>query len=418
MSDRLARLGGIFGFAVRRTLSRLGGGERTQILLSVGGVAVAVALMLLVTSVGVGLSASETVRASNADYAIIPSGGSSATLDVGRAGLGGAHSVVDDLAGREGIASATAVRIDSLQVAPNATPPPDNDSVTLLVVGVAPAREGGVVAGIPTGALEPGDPHYANGTYEGPFTGETVLSPAAADRLNATRGTTLRPGGTSRPGGADRTLRVTAIRQPRAPGVGQFPVALVHLSELQTLLNDTTGDPFDQLLVETEPGATDVEATLAGVYPTGTTVVSRDDLFAGAGGRSRLPAAIALAAFVVSLVVGTLFVITTMGFELAADRERRAVMRAIGLSGASRTAIVVVQTFVVAVAGGVAGIGLWLAGIAVTNTLAGSVSGVPIAAFRPVLAAYGLGVAVLIGLLTVPYLLLAARRGSTSEVTL
>ena len=78
MSDRLARARGVLGFAVRRTLSRLRGAERTQILLSVAGVAIAVALLLLVTSVGVGLSASETVRASNADYAIMPSGGSSA----------------------------------------------------------------------------------------------------------------------------------------------------------------------------------------------------------------------------------------------------------------------------------------------------------------------------------------------------
>jgi putative ABC transport system permease protein len=110
--------------------------------------------------------------------------------------------------------------------------------------------------------------------------------------------------------------------------------------------------------------------------------------------------------------------ITTMGFELAADRKNRAVMRAIGLSGGTRTVIVVVQTFVVAVAGGVAGIGLWLAGVAIANALSGAVAAVPVAAVRPVLAAYGLGVALLIGLLTVPYLLVAARRGSIAEATL
>jgi putative ABC transport system permease protein len=208
---------------------------------------------------------------------------------------------------------------------------------------------------------------------------------------------------------------VTAISAPRRAGIGQFPVALVHLSELQTVLNATDGDAGDQIFVEaSDPGVRD---GLESVYPD-TVVVSRSDLFAGADGRSRLPVAIALAAFIVALVVGTLFMITTMGFELAADRENRAVMRAIGVSGTSRTAIVVVQTFVVAVAGGVAGIGLWLGGVGVANALSGWISGVPVAAFRPILAVYGFAVSLLIGLLTVPYLLVAARRSSIAEATL
>ena len=44
MSVRFTRLRGVLGFAVRRTLARLRSNERTQILLSVAGVAVARAL--------------------------------------------------------------------------------------------------------------------------------------------------------------------------------------------------------------------------------------------------------------------------------------------------------------------------------------------------------------------------------------
>ena len=409
MSDRLVRARGVLGFAVRRTLSRLRGAERTQILLSVAGVAIAVALLLLVTSVGVGLSASETVRASNADYAIVPSGGSSAVTDVGRAKLGQVHDVTRDLPGREGVVHATAIRSAFVEVRPASSP---EDGTSLLVVGVTATRENGVIAGLPTEGLSRADVHYANGSYEGPFTGEMVLSESAADRLNATEGTVLRP---ETRAGRDRAFRVAAVSEPRRAGVGQFPVALVHLSELQTVVNATEGDAGDQIFVEASGSG--VRERLEVVYPR-TIVVSRGDLFAGSDGRSRLPAAIALAAFVVALVVGTLFMITTMGFELAADRKNRAVMRAIGLSGGTRTAIVVFQTFVVAVAGGVAGIGLWLAGVAIANALSGAVAAVPVAAVRPVLAAYGLGVALLIGLLTVPYLLVAARRGSIAEATL
>ena len=413
MSDRLDRARGILGFGVRRTLARLRGAERSQILLSVAGVAIAVALLLLVTSVGVGLSASETVRASNADYAILPSGGSSAVTDVGRAKLGRAHDVAGRLSAREDVAHTTAIRTAFVPVrTAGAGDSADGEPMRLLVIGVTATREDGVIAGIPTEGLSRRDVHYANGSYGGPFTGEMVLSSSAADRLDASEGTVLRP--RTRAVG-DRTFRVATVSEPRRAGIGQFPVALVHLSELQTALNATDGDAADQMFVEAnDPGVRDHLET---VYPE-TIVVSRGDLFAGSDGRSQLPAAIALAAFVVALVVGTLFMITTMGFELAADRENRAVMRAIGLSGASRTAIVVVQTFVVAVAGGVAGIGLWLVGIGIGNAVSGAVSGVPVAAFRPVLAAYGVGVALLIGLLTVPYLLVAAWRGSVAEVSL
>ena len=412
MSGRLSRVRGILGFAVRRTLARLRGADRTQILLSIAGVAIAVALLLLVTSVGVGLSASELVRASNADYAIVPSGGSSAVTDVERAKLGRSHGIAANLSARDDVVHATAMRntILPVQVAGGNVSSGENET-RLLVVGVTSTREDGVTAGLPTDGLSRNDTHYADGAYDGPFTGEAVLSASAADRLNATRGTELRP---TRSGG-NRTFRVTSIEEPQQGGFGQFRVALVHLSELQTVINATDGDAADQIFVEANDPA--VQEHLETVYPE-TTVVSRNDLFAGGDGRSRLPVAIAIAAFIVALVVGTLFMITTMGFELAADRKNRAVMRTIGLSEGTRTAIVVVQTFVVSAVGGVTGIGFWLVGIRIVNALSGSVGGVPVAVFRPVLAVYGIAVALLIGVLTVPYLLVAARRGSVSEVTL
>jgi putative ABC transport system permease protein len=411
MSGRFSRVRGILGFAIQRTLARLRGADRTQILLSIAGVAIAVALLLLVTSVGVGLSASETVRASNADYAIVPSGGSSAVTDVGRAKLGRSHEIAANLSARDDVVHATAMRSTIIPVRASGGVSSGENATRLLVVGVTSTREDGVMAGLPTAGLSREDTHYAGGEYDGTFTGEAVLSASAADRLNATEGTEFRP----TQSGGNRTFRVASVDEPRQGGFGQFPVALVHLSELQTVINATDGDAADQIFVEANDPA--VQDHLGTVYPE-TIVVSRNDLFAGGDGRSRLPVAIAVAAFIVALVVGTLFMITTMGFELAADRENRAVMRAVGLSSTSRSAIVVVQTFVVAAVGGVTGVGLWLIGIRVGNALSGTVSGVPVAVFRPVLAAYGLAVALLIGLLTVPYLLVAARRGSVSEVSL
>lgn len=407
-----ARTAGLIVFAIRRTLGRLRGAERTQIGLSVAGVAIAITLMLLVTSVAVGLSASETVRANDADFAIIPAGGSSAVTDVGRARLGQVHQVAASLTARDDIEHATAIRTEFVQVRTSNGSESASEEVSLLVVGVSPTRENGIIAGLPTEDLDPMDPHYANGTYSGRFTGEMVLSEAAADRLAAREGTVVRPQTRE---SSNKSFSVVAVREPRRAGLGQLPVALVHLSELQNITGATAGDAGDQLFVESSsPG---ISSHLETVYPE-TIVVSRDDLFAGSDGRSSLPLAIAIAAFVVSLVVGTLFLITTMGFELAAESEERAVMRAVGISRTSRAVIVVMQAFVVAVAGGILGIGLWLAGIGIANSLSGVFAGIPVATFRPILLGYGMGVSVLIGLLTVPYLLFSARRRSLSMPTL
>lgn len=402
----VARWRGLVSLAARRTTTRVFRAESGQTTLSIVGVGTAVALMLIVTSIGVGLAQTPPLVDGGVDYTIEPAGGaSSSVVDVGGARLGRVHPVSERLNAREDVTFATPVLTTLLRL--QAT---DGTPQTVLAIGVIPPDSSKTVVGLPTDPLAPGDPYYGAGGYDGPWTGQAVVSAAAAERLNASSGDQLVHGGSA---AGNRSFTVTTVSAARRAGLGQFPVVLVHLSELQAVTGGADDDVADRILVD---ATADIEGELAGIYPR-STVLTRGELF-GAGGSegSQLPLAISLASFIVAVAVGTLFLMTTMGFELAADRRERAVMAAIGLSRRSRLALVVLQALVVAGLGGLLGIGLWLVGLVATNAVATTyLTDVPIAAFRPVFAVYGLGVAFLIGLLTLPYLLVVSRRAATAE---
>lgn len=409
--SRLARWRGLAGIAARRVVARITQTERQQTLLTVAGIAVAIALLLVVTSVGLGMLAQSTVASEDTDYWIVPEGASSsAVTDVERQQLGRVHAATARIEGRDDIVSATPVLMAMVRA--NASASGTTESAYLVVLGVIPAPEQETLVGLPTAQLTDGDPHYANGSYDGPWTGEAVLSAGGAEALGISRGGSFafERGG---PNANQSTFRAVAVNETHAAGVGQLPVAIVHLSELQRLTGADTTDSADQILVAASESS--VRADLEGVYP-GTDVVTRGGLLRTQSKRSKLPVAISLSAFVVAVVVGTLFVSTTMGMELAAGSRQRAVLSALGVSPGSRVAIVALQALVVALLGGLAGVVLAILGVAVTNALATTfLSDVPIAAFRPLLVVYGLGVALLIGLLSLPYLVAVSLRNTTME---
>lgn len=397
----LARWLGLIQLAGRRTLSKAVVTERGQTLLSIFGVAIALALMLLVTSIGVGLSHDTPVLDGGVDYTIEPErSASSSVVSVDEARLGRVHAVTADLNQWSDVRTATPVLMTVLKLQS-----PSGQPQRLLLIGIIPPDDPRTVVGLPTNHLTTGDPFYANGSYNGTWTGEAILSQAAATNLNVTPGNHLRPTGGSAP---DRTFTVTTISEARRAGIGQFPVALVHLSELQALTGGMESDVANQILVD---ASANIEPELAGIYPH-STVLTRGDLFrSGSSGANQLPIAISAAAFIVSVIVGTLFLMTTMGFELAAESQERSILSAIGISRSSSIAMVVMRALLIALLGAVLGIFLWLIGLLITNAIASIyLSGTQLAQFRPIFALYGIGVALLIAILTLPYLLILSRR--------
>jgi putative ABC transport system permease protein len=401
---RRGRLRGVVGLAGARLGHRLRDRDG-QTLLSVGGVAVAVALLLVVTSVSAGLVTGGTVGTDETDYWIVPEGSSgSAVTAVEGQRLGQVHPVSERLADREGVTDATPVLAGVLRFQPAGS---DAESEYGLVLGVVPGASDQRVAGLPTGALSPGDPHYANGTYNGTWTGEAVLSESAAETFAPGDGRLRRGVELTIPGkDVGEGFTATTVAASDGPGLGQLPVVVVHLAELQTLTGGTRGDVADQILVASD-GSVAAE-DLAGVYPN-VQVLTRGELLTSRAQSSGLPVAMAAAALVVAVVVGTLFLVTTVGFSVLADAEARAVLTAIGVSGTSRATLVAGETLATAALGGLVGIGGWLLAAGVVAVLGLFGTAVPFAV-RPVFGLYGLAVALGVGLVSLPPLVLVSRR--------
>jgi len=209
------------------------------------------------------------------------------------------------------------------------------------------------------------------------------------------------------------TVEATSDEQ-LTTGIGVSPVALVHLSELQALTETTTDDPADQLLVSTNDAS--VAQRLEGLYPN-TVVVTRTGIATQQVSSSSLPLAMGVAAFIIALVVGVLFTATMMGLEVTNDRRAFGTLTALGYSTRTLTVLVAVETLWLALVGGVLGViggSLALIGI---NAVAGELFGVSsLAVFDPLLVVYGLAVAVVIGLLAVPYPIWVSRRTDPLEV--
>lgn len=402
MTARGRRLAGLVGLGVHRTLRRAT--VSRQVAFAVVGVALAVALVVCVGGVALALASGPLVGG-DVDYRIVPAASTVESVAVGVGGpkLGDVHGTSSELAADPRIEYATPVDFQVLRVSNPAT----GAEAHLLVVGVVPERDASV-AGLSLSALSPGDPHYANGSFDGEWTGEVVVSEAAGEPLDATPGATLRV-----EAAPERSFTVVDRRAASlASGVGSVPLVVVHLSELQAVTGGTAADQADQILVRTDDPS--VRGDIERLYPR-TEVVAANDLSGGLA-RSGLPLAVAVTALVTALTVGTLLVGTTMGLATVDDRRSMATLAAVGLSERSRVLLVLVEVLAVAVLGGLAGLLLGVGGVAVTNAVSRRYVGGAVASVDARLLVAGLVVSVLVGLLASVYPLWLGRRTPVVEV--
>lgn len=387
---------GVLAVGGRRALARATDTDSGRFRLRVLGVAVAVALLVIVTGVGLGLATGATIYDDEVDYWIVPENAGQRSSLVATDGpqFGGVHDTTERLRATPDVDGATPVLAEVLRVES------ETGSEWVLVVGVVDGPGLDSVAGVETADLTDDDPHYADGSYDGPWTGEVVLSGGAASVLGVEHGDRLTV--------ADNASFAVAAVDEGERSVGSVPTAVVQLSELQVLTGADASDAADQFVVSTtSPGVRD---ELAGLYPS-SRVQTRGELTAAATLDSGLPLALAATAFVVALVVGTLFVVTTAGLELVADRRELATLSAIGLSTPSQLGIVGTQTAVSTLLGGALGGAGGLVGIRVVNVVATrTVTTEPVAVSHPLLALYGVGVAALTALLALPFLYAVTHR--------
>lgn len=400
MGSRFARWRGLVGVGWHRVHHRLGRGGSRQTLVCVFAIAIPVALLLLVVGVSLGLAA-DPARGGDADYWVVPEGATSAVTAVDGAQLGDTHATAAQVTDRDDVEHVSPMLLEFVDVSG-----PDDDSTFVLFVGVIPAETHARVAPLPTDALTPGDPYFDDGEW----TGEAVLSESAAAELDASTSDELRVRG------SDRTFSVSAVEPPETAGLTQLPIAIVHLSELQELSGASERDAADQLVVVAPDATAETERALEGLYSQ-TSVQTRGGLLVERGTDSRLPAAMSVAALLIALTTGTLLVSTAFGFELAADSRNRHVLSALGIAGRSRLGVIGTELGVISLYGGGLGVTVWALGTVVINRIAMETFGSPVASLDPRFALYGFVVALGIGALSLPYLLVVGWR-STGRVQL
>ena len=402
--SRLRRFAGIVRLGIHRTALRVI--DSRQVTLSILGVAFTIMLMTTVGGIAVGLASQQAIQSEDVDYWVVPEASSTESIAVTVDGpkLGDVHQVTSQLSDDERIQYVTPVETRILQLNNSET----NNEEYVLVTGVIPA-EGKSVAGLSLSPLTPGDPYYENGSFNGTWTGELVISEAAAQLLAADTGTTLRPT-------AAQNQTFTVVDRQEATlstGTGSVPVVVVHLAELQRMSGSTGTDQAGQLLIQTNDPS--VRGDMERLDPE-TEVVTRSGLSSRQLTESSLPLAVAITTLLTVVGVGVLLVATTMGLAVTDDRQFIATLSALGFSASSRLLLVLVEVLTVTVLGGVLGVVFGIGGIVLTNLVTRRLFNVEIAVIDVRLLLAGLLVSVIIGVLSAGYPLWLSRRTNVIEV--
>ncbi len=405
---RRTRWSGLVRLTLARWWQRATRTTTGRIVSTLGAVALTIALLVVVTGVALALADGGVTGQDDAAVAITPeeSGTLSSVDGVEGPRLGATNERAAAIRSTDGVDHASPALVETVRLESSS-----GETRTVRLVGVVPDEVPRTVAGLSTAGLEPGDPHYANGSYDGPRTGEIVLSETAAERLGAETGDELTVS-TGPTRSSSPSVTVAAVADGGAGGT-DAPVALVHLSELQSLSGSADGGLADRILIWGESSA--AQSAAADAYPDAAVEV------AGTTDPSSLfDDGLAFATSVIALVVGVTicasFVATTMGMTVDEDRRTLAVLESVGVPTHGRLAIVAVSTGITTLVGALVGVGLGAAGIVGVNAVAGAtVAPGAVAQFHPVFVPYAIAVALFSGLVAVPYPLAVAARTSVLE---
>ena len=405
MKSKLQQVISLLGLGSRRVIGRLRGAAPGRMGVCILGVALAVGLLFVVTGISLGLADSATVESEDIDYWIVPdeSGAGSVPLQAEGARLGDVHNVTERLSADDRIAYASPVVLQPVRLTNQS-----GGVEYVVAVGVIPDDNTRRVADLNISYLSSSYSYYADGQYNGEWSGDTVISPAVAERLNVQQGANLTLGRDSPP------LTVVGVNDRElSAGFGEVPAIVMPLAELQSVTGLSAADEADQILVATTDPS--VESTLTDIYPQ-TSVVSRAGLGSVQTTSTSLPLAMALAAALVAGGIGVAFVATMMGLELTAGRQELAVLSAIGFSGPAQALVVAAETITVAVFGGIAGVLLGIAGTVAVNT--GVASGIGVSSLGTIslpLVVYAFGMAIIVGVCAIPYPLYLTMKTNTLE---
>ncbi|AGB16980.1 ABC-type transport system, involved in lipoprotein release, permease component [Halovivax ruber XH-70] len=417
---RRSRTSGLIRIALARFRGQLTGVQSGKSTAIVVAVALTLALLVVVTGLALALVDGGGTSQTDADVSIEPADGGSLSsvngIESPRLANATAHTA--ELRAADGVDRATPVLVEPVAVRSETASTADPSAYTrLLAIGVDPAVDAGSVAGLPLDALGDGDDgaddadgrrsesgaenESAAGTL-GARSAGLVLSETAANRLDVTVGEAV----VVTSGTETYQLPVTAVEP--TTGDDEAPVALVDRDALMTFAGSADASLADRILLWGDEGA--AERAAADAYPAAA-VEPTDSIHPAALFENDLALATSLVATIVALVVCALFIATTAGMAVAEDRPQLAILSAIGFSGASRLAIVTTAILTTVIGGSVLGVVLGIGVGYGVNALAGVLFATgSVVVFHPLVVPYTVVVAVVAGLLALPYPLSIAAR--------
>jgi putative ABC transport system permease protein len=345
---------------------------RGRTLLAALGVALAVLLMALMAGLGYGATSAgaDALAWIDRDLWMTPGALEFAPTAVGgiETRLSEAHTVTREVAAREGVASAGALSFQAVYVGANG-------SEFTTVVGVG-ATDTGTESGLNVRSgpgFSTGDRHYANGSYDGNWSGEVVIDERTAALLNASVGDRIHVGGTIA-NAREHAFEVVGISPTFSTFLGTATVTL-HLSELQELTGSTANDPASLVAITTAGGSDPeaVEADLEAEY--GYEVrTNREQLRAFVGGNAGVVVG-ATALSIVAVVAGIALVVNVLGTLVAHQRRELAALRAVGMSGSTLVGAVLCQGLGIGLLGSVVGVGIVPPAASALNRIVGDLTG-------------------------------------------
>ena len=345
--------------------------DRTRTVLVIVGIALAVLASTMLATVGLGIAETGERKFDQSGRDLWITGGP-LRFDPGAVGgvrnqLQDAHRLEQRIAARDDVRTAAALSFQTVYVS-------DDGREFETVVGTGAPAVAGAVQLTEGEGFTRGDPHYADGTYEGPMTREVVVDPRTAALFDVGINDTLYVGGTLA-AARENEFRVVGISPTFSNFLGS-PTVVLHLSELQAVTGTTGNDAATIVTVDVADGASveSVERDLQSQYPEYSVRTNREQLRStlqrqavviASGGSLAVFASLAGAALTVNLLLSYVY----------QRRRELAALKAVGLSTRTLVGITVVQAVLLGLAGGVIGVGLTAVSIPLVNAVAGALVG-------------------------------------------
>jgi putative ABC transport system permease protein len=343
--------------------------RRGRSILTIVAVAISMALLVSMLSIAEGILYNAEVSISESKRDII-------VASEGVHGIANGHELTEELRANENVSAVSAVLVTDLSefLVLNITDPGTGESENLLAMGVGLVPDDEFVfledeterqfrdvfeVKFNDWFREGGDPHYEN-NYTGEYTGEILIDEAFADRHNLSKDSELLINN------HPVRFHVTGTISTILSGEGIFQgidigVVMMHLSELQSLLNLTENDLITSISVSLKDEHKDVDAARAIAkdikddYPF-YSVTTKEDRLDSITEQVALARLFYTAIGSVSMVIGLLFVACIMIMSVFERTNEFGMMRAIGISKRTIFVQTLGESMVLVVIG--AGIGL------------------------------------------------------------